>query len=54
MLLVKCRIGVMLNLIQHLLYFVEIAGQARNDVRIVSLFRYKYKDKKYIVMNCEY
>ena len=31
MLLVKCRIGVMLNLIQHLLWIVEIAGQARND-----------------------
>ena len=31
MLLVKCQIGVMLNLIQHLLWIVEIAGQARND-----------------------
>ena len=27
MLLEKCRIGVMLNLIQHLLWIVEIAGQ---------------------------
>ena len=34
MLIEKCRIGVMLNLIQHLLLFVEIAGQARNDVAL--------------------
>ena len=34
MLMEKCRIGIMLNLIQHLLLFVEIAGQARNDVAL--------------------
>ena len=34
LLLVKCRIDIMLNLIQHLLYFVEIAGQARNDAAL--------------------
>ena len=31
MLMEKYSIRVMLNLIQHLFWFVEIAGQARND-----------------------
>ena len=32
--MVKCSIVVMLNLIQHPLWFVEIAGQARNDAAL--------------------
>ena len=46
MLLVKCRIGVMLNLIQHLLWIVEIAGQDRNDAVQNKIFAKIYNFSK--------